>query len=246
MVIRNKVIILYVEYENNKFAMGIRIMQDKTRILMVEDHKLLRVGLKAIFEEYPNLEIIGEAENGKQAVKMATELKPDVILMDIGLPEMDGIQATRKIKEMYPDMKVIILTSHTDENEVNQALDAGANAYAMKDIKTEYLIMVIQSVNEGAVWLDPTIAPLVKAKQGQAYAGKPQSRASFKEQHANLTEREYEVLKLVVDGKSNNEIAQELNISEHTAKAHVCNIIQKLVVDDRTQAAVKAIKEGLV
>lgn len=221
-------------------------MPEKTKVLMVEDHKLLRVGLKAIFEEYPNISIIGEAENGKQAIRLATELKPDVVLMDIGLPEMDGIQATRKIKEMYPEMKVIILTSHTDANEVNQALEAGANAYAMKDIKTEYLIMVIQSVNEGAIWIDPAIAPLVKSRQGQAYSGKPQSRASFKEQHANLTEREYEVLKLVVDGRSNNNIAQDLNISEHTAKAHVCNIIQKLVVDDRTQAAVKAIKEGIV
>lgn len=221
-------------------------MPEKTRILMVEDHKLLRVGLKAIFDEYPSLEIIGEAENGKQAIKMANELKPDVILMDIGLPEMDGIQATKKIKELFPEMKVIILTSHTDETEVNQALEAGANAYAMKDIKTEYLIMVIQSVKDGAIWLDPTIAPLVKSQQPGGAAAKPHSRQSFKDAHANLTEREYEVLKLVVDGRSNAEIASELNISEHTAKAHVCNIIQKLVVDDRTQAAVKAIKEGLV
>ncbi|OGI04345.1 MAG: hypothetical protein A2104_05775 [Candidatus Melainabacteria bacterium GWF2_32_7] len=220
------------------------------KLLMVEDHKLLRVGLKAIFEEYPSLEVVGEAEDGQTAIKLAKELNPDIILMDIGLPIMDGIEATRKIKDANPDVKIVILTSHSDENEVMQALAAGANAYAMKDIKTEYLIMVIESVNEGAIWLDPTVAKIVKEKNPALLHGpngnKSQSRSDFKADHANLTEREYEVLKLVVEGKSNNEIANDLKISEHTAKAHVCNIIQKLVVDDRTQAAVKAIKEGIV
>jgi len=222
-------------------------MTEKIKILMVEDHKLLRVGLKAIFEEYPTLEVIGEAEEGSQAVKMARELRPHVILMDIGLPVMSGIEATRRIKESNPEIKIIILTSHTMESEVMEALAAGANAYAMKDIKTEYLVTVIQTVNEGAFWLDPSIAKVVMQKKPLTINNlKPQSRANFKAEHSNLTEREFEVLKLVVDGKSNNEIADELKISEHTAKAHVCNIIQKLVVDDRTQAAVKALKEGIV
>ncbi|MDD3150625.1 MAG: response regulator transcription factor [Candidatus Gastranaerophilales bacterium] len=221
-------------------------MANKTKLLMVEDHKLLRVGLKAIFEESETLDVIGEAEDGKTAVELAKTLKPEVVLMDIGLPVMNGIEATKKIKEANPDIKVIVLTSHSDENEVMSALAAGASAYAMKDIKTEYLLMVIQSVKEGAIWLDPAIAQMVIEKNPSIFKGKIQSRASFKEEHANLTEREYEVLKLVVEGNSNSEIAQILNISEHTAKAHVCNIIQKLVVDDRTQAAVKAIKEGIV
>ncbi len=222
-------------------------MPEKIKLLMVEDHKLLRVGLKAIFERYPNMEIIGEAEDGQQAVKMARELKPDLILMDIGLPVFSGIEATRRIKESNPDIKIVILTSHTDEKEVFDALSAGANAYAMKDIKTEHLVSIIQTVKQGAFWLDPAIAKIVTQKKTILPGNnKPYTRAAFKAEHSNLTEREYEVLKLVVDGKSNNEIAEDLKISEHTAKAHVCNIIQKLVVDDRTQAAVKAIKEGLV
>ncbi|MFH0702059.1 MAG: response regulator transcription factor [bacterium] len=221
-------------------------MPEKIKLFMVEDHKLLRVGLKAIFEEYPTLEVIGEAEDGQTAVKLVKECNPNVVLMDIGLPVMDGIEATKKIKEFNPDIKIIILTSHNDENEIMQSLAAGANAYVMKDIKTEYLIAVIKSVNEGAFWLDPAVARVVMQKSLIFPQNKPNSRANFKAEHANLTEREYEVLKLVVEGKSNNEIAEELKISEHTAKAHVCNIIQKLVVDDRTQAAVKAIKEGLV
>lgn len=219
---------------------------NKIKIMMVEDHKLMRVGLKSLFEEFDEIEIIAEAQTGKDAVDKAKIYKPDVILMDIGLPDISGISATKKILEHNPNQKIIMLTSHCGEDEVFNALSSGANAYAMKDINTELLIMVIKSVKEGAIWLDAKVVPVLRAKNSKIIPQKMTSRANFKAQHANLTEREYEVLKLVVDGKSNNEIAETLTISEHTAKAHVCNIIQKLVVDDRTQAAVKALKEGLV
>lgn len=213
---------------------------------MVEDHKLLRVGLRSLFDETPDLKVIAEAETGKDAVDKADIMKPDIILMDIGLPDISGIEATKRILNNNVDQKVLMLTSHINEKEVMDSLSAGAYAYVLKDVNTEMLSMIIKSVYNGAIWLDPQIVPLIRDKSSCFIPQKQNSRAAFRAQHANLTEREYEVLKLVVDGQSNSEIANTLTISEHTAKAHVCNIIQKLVVDDRTQAAVKAIKEGLV
>lgn len=216
------------------------------KILLVEDQKLMRVGLKSLFEGQNELEVSTEAQSGKEAIEKFRLNHPDIVLMDIGLPDISGIEATKKILEINNNAKVIILTSHLSEQEVMDALHAGACAYVMKDINTEILKMIIKTVREGAMWLDPQVVPILREKNCGVIPPRQMSRAMFKEQHANLTQREYEVLKLVVDGKSNNEIAQELTISEHTAKAHVCNIIQKLVVDDRTQAAVKALKEGLV
>lgn len=213
-------------------------------ILLVEDQKLIRVGLISLFEG--NIKIFSEAQNGKEAIEKYRMEKPDVVLMDIGLPDMSGIDATKKILEFDSNAKIVILTSHLSEQEVIDALHAGACAYAMKDISTEILEMVIKTVYEGAMWLDPQVVPVLREKNCGVIPPRQMSRAMFKEKHANLTQREYEVLKLVVDGLSNNEIAKQLTISEHTAKAHVCNIIQKLVVDDRTQVAVKALKEGLV
>ena len=222
------------------------MLNNSVKVLLVEDHKLMRVGLKSLFEEYPEIIIISEAQSGKEAMEKIRMQKPDVVLMDIGLPDMTGIEATKKILEYFEGIKVIMLTSHITEQEVLDSLAAGANAYVMKDINTEILMMVIKTVKEGALWLDPQVVPIIREKNAGIIPQRQLSRASFKASHSNLTEREYEVLKLVVDGKSNNEIAKELTISEHTAKAHVCNIIQKMVVDDRTQAAVKALKEGLV
>lgn len=215
-------------------------------ILLVEDQKLIRVGLKSLFEGQNEIEVTLEAQSGKEAVEKFRLNKPDIVLMDIGLGDITGIEATKRILELDSKAKVIILTSHLSEQEIMDALHAGACAYVMKDVSTDVLKMIIKTVREGAMWLDPQVVPILREKNCGIIPPRQMSRAMFKEQHANLTQREYEVLKLVVDGMSNNEIAQELTISEHTAKAHVCNIIQKLVVDDRTQAAVKALKEGLV
>lgn len=217
-----------------------------TKILMVEDQKLMRIGLKSLFDDYPELEIIGEAVSGKEAVEKAKLIKPDIILMDLGLPDINGIEATKKILEHNGNIRVIILTSHITEEEVTASLQAGASAYVIKDIATDFLMNVIKMIKAGAMWLDPQIVPFIRDKNCGIVPARQISRSVFKERHSNLTQREYEVLKLIVDGQSNSDIAKTLTISEHTAKAHVCNIIQKLVVDDRTQAAVKALKEGLV
>lgn len=215
-------------------------------VLMVEDHKLLRVGLKTLFEESGEITVIGESDNGKEAIEKVKNLRPKVVLMDIGLPDINGIEVIKRILNEVPEQKIMVLTSHINDKEVIDSLSAGAYAYVLKDINTELLITLIKSISQGAFWLDSKVVPFIREKSACFIPQKQTSRAAFRAQHANLTEREYEVLKLVVAGQSNSEIANTLTISEHTAKAHVCNIIQKLVVDDRTQAAVKAIKEGLV
>ena len=216
------------------------------KILLVVDQKLTRIGIESLFNDYPELEIIGQAVNGKEAVEKAKLIKPDIVLMDIGLPDINGIEATKQILEHNGNVKIIMLTSHIDDGELNASLSAGTNAYVIKDISTEYLMYVIKMVYDGAMWIDPKVVPFIRDKNNGMIPSRQISRSAFKQNHSNLTQREYEVLKLVVDGQSNSEIAKTLTISEHTAKAHVCNIIQKLVVDDRTQAAVKALKEGLV
>ena len=217
-----------------------------TKILLVEDQKLMRIGLKSLFCDYKDLEVIGEAVNGKEAIEKAKLIKPDIVLMDLGLPDISGIDAIKQILEYNNNIRVVVLTSHVTEEEVNSALQAGASAYVIKDIATDILMTVIKMIKAGAMWLDPHVVPFIRDKNCGVIPSRQLSRSVFKERHSNLTQREYEVLKLIVDGQSNSDIAKTLTISEHTAKAHVCNIIQKLVVDDRTQAAVKALKEGLV
>lgn len=222
-------------------------METKTlNVLLVEDQKLMRIGLKSLLLEHKGIDKVYEATTAKEAMEKYKLQKPNVILMDIGLPDINGIEATRRLLELNSECKIIILTSHLTEEEIIASLQAGARAYVMKDVNTEILEMIIKTVADGAMWLDPQTVPILREKNSGIIPQRKMSRATFRAQHSNLTQREFEVLKLVVDGKSNHQIATELTISEHTAKAHVCNIIQKLVVDDRTQAAVKALKEGLV
>ena len=134
------------------------------KILLVEDQKLMRIGIKSLFNDYPEMEVIGEALNGKEAIEKAKLIKPDIILMDIGLPDISGIEATKQILENNNNIKVIILTSHIDENELNASLTAGANAYVIKDISTEYLMYVIKMVRDGAMWIDPKVVPFIRDK----------------------------------------------------------------------------------
>lgn len=219
---------------------------DVVKVVIVEDYKLTRVGLKSTLNEYPHINVVGEAEDAVEGIKVIQQLKPDVVLMDLGLPGMNGLEATIKIKEVSPSTKIIILTSHERNEEVIAALGSGANAYCLKDITPETLSSVIKNVAEGACWVDAAVS-----SAALNFFPKPEnvsfiSTNEVQDARAQLTERELEVLKHLVKGKSNTEIAKELIVSVHTAKAHVCSILQKLCVDDRVQAAVKAIKENII
>ena len=214
----------------------------KNNILIVEDHELTRFGLKTAFESCDLLEHIYEAESAERGLEIASENEINLIIMDLGLPGMDGIEATRKVKALNKDIKIVVLTSHNDEQEVLNSLKAGANAYCSKEINPKRLIQVVQSVLDGAAWFDPSISHIVleaATKVQEAEAPKP-------ERNYGLTSRETQILKLITEGYSNIEIAKELFVSINTTKAHVASILQKLEVDDRLQAALKALKEKLV
>lgn len=215
-------------------------------IMLVEDHTLIRVGIRTLFEENDGYNVIAEAQCAKEAIEKAEMYSPDVILLDLSLPDKSGLKVLKHLQDKDFRGKIIVLSSYSDADNVNTAFSLGINAYVVKDISTDMLLFIVKTVFGGAMWLDPKIIPILRDKTEKIIPQKKTSRASFRNSHANLTQREYEVLKLIVDGKSNNDIAEILCISEHTAKAHVCNIIQKLVVDDRTQAAVKALKEGII
>lgn len=216
------------------------------KVLIAEDHELTSNGLVFSLEKMSDLKVIAEAKNGKEAVRLAEEMQPSIVLMDLVMPLMDGIEATQQIKSRFPHMKVVILTSHQDDQEVFAALAAGAHAYCLKDIELDRLIQVIKMVSEGSIWLDPAIADLVMKSSFMKTKPASSQPATRQQYNTELTEREMEVLRLLAAGKSNKDIAEELMISTNTTKAHVGSIIQKLAVDDRTQAALKAVREGLV
>lgn len=224
--------------------------ENKIKILIVEDHALTRFGLKTALQTIPFIEEIYEAEDGESAIEIAQTHKVDMILMDLGLSGIDGIETTSRIKEILPDIKIIILTSHNNKSEILQAISAGAKAYCMKDIKPDNLISVIETVKDGAAWFDPSISNFIleQISLGSDISSQPTifEQNNQDEEKIQLTDREAQVLKLIVDGYSNADIAKKLYVSIHTAKAHVCNILQKLSVDDRTQAAIKALKDNLV
>ena len=214
----------------------------KSNILIVEDHELTRFGLKTAFETCDFIEQIFEADSAEACLEIITENKIDLVIMDLGLPMMDGIEATEKVKQYNREIKVVILTSHNDVQEVLNSLKAGANAYCSKEINPIRLTQVVQSVLDGASWFDPSIAHIVLEA-----ASKFQHKESVKsDKDYGLTSRETQILKLITEGYSNNEIANQLFVSINTTKAHVASILQKLEVDDRLQAALKALKERLV
>lgn len=211
--------------------------QPSLRVLIIEDDPMMQLGLEQTLSEIPHLEIIGQAEDGYLGVEAAKKLQPDLVVMDIGLPRLDGITATQQIKAALPHTRIVMLTSHTTENEIIAALSSGADAYCIKGANVDRLLAAISAAQEGATYLDPQIARQVI---GHLKPTTPQGNI------AHLSERESEVLKLMVEGYSNPQIAQQLYLSPNTVKTHVRGIMNKLAVDDRVQAAVKALREGLV
>ena len=214
----------------------------KKNILIVEDHELTRFGLKTTFEDVDFIGTIYEASSAEEALEIFKNNEIDLVIMDLGLPNMNGIEATKAIHTMRKDAKIIILTSHNDEKEVLNSLKAGANAYCSKEFYLQRLVQVVQSVADGAAWFDPSIAHIVLQATSNTKMDVPET--SYK--NYDLTAREAQILKLMTEGYSNMEIAQHLVISVNTTKAHVASILQKLEVDDRLQAALKALKYQIV
>lgn len=217
------------------------------KVLLVEDHELYRMGLSMLLDKADGISLIAEASDGLDGIKKARETNPDVILMDIGLPKIDGIEATQRIKDFNQNVKILIFTSRDSENDVFEAFKAGADGYIMKGATPEQTISAIKSVYEGIGWIDPNIAKMVFSNL-QRPVQKTVVNSEFKRgsNAYGLTERELDVLELMVEGLSNPQIADKLVITKATAKAHVHSILQKLCVSSRTQATVTAMKEGLV
>jgi two-component system, NarL family, response regulator LiaR len=211
-------------------------------ILIVEDQLIARLGLRLILEQVGDFKIVGEAEDGHTAVTSALELAPSVVLMDIVLPGIDGIEATKQIKAGAPGVRVLMLTSHERDDDVFAALGAGADGYCLKTVSAEQLVLAIRAVADGVAWLDAGIARRVlQGSLKSTSAPSPAQKSKFA-----LSQRELEVLQLIVDGMSNQEIADRLVLSSETIKTHIRHIMEKLTVSDRTQAAVKALREGLI
>jgi DNA-binding NarL/FixJ family response regulator len=210
----------------------------RIRVLLADDHAVVRRGLRGFFELLDDIEVVGEAEDGSQAVELAGQVAPDVILMDLLMPVMDGIQATAAIKAVYPDIEIVALTSFIEEDRVTGALEAGATGYLLKDADADDVALAVRRAHAGEVHLDPEVARLL--------AQRIRTRRTAEPAHEPLTDREREVLALVAKGRSNKEIATELAITERTARTHVSNILGKLDLASRTQAALWAIENHQV
>ncbi len=214
-------------------------MEKIIRVLLVDDHSVVRIGLKAYLSTLADMRVVGEAASGEEAVRLAGELAPDVILMDLLMPGMDGVEATRQVMKASPSTQVIVLTSYHEDEHIFPAIRAGALSYVLKDIDPDDLAKAIRHAAEGDAVINPRVASrLVKDLHGRKEA----AVNPFSE----LTDREMEVLRQIAAGKSNLEIAGVLVISEKTVKTHITNILNKLHLSDRTQAAVFAWQEGIV
>jgi NarL family two-component system response regulator LiaR len=213
-------------------------MNERIRILIVDDHPLIREGLRAVLETQPDMELVGEARDGNEAVIRAQTLKPDVILMDLSLPEKDGIEATRQILKNDPTIRVLVLSNYLDDDKVFNVLKAGAKGYILKETFPQDLRQAVRSVYQGKSALDPSIQRKLVDHLSQVNNGDGTA-------DEGLTERELEVLRLMSHGTTNPQIAAKLSVAEGTVRFHVSNILRKLGLENRTQAVLYALQKGL-
>jgi NarL family two-component system response regulator LiaR len=206
-------------------------------VLIVDDHAIVRQGLRTYLDLQPGINVVGEAPDGQKAIEMVRDHLPDIVLMDLVMPNMTGVEATREITLISPSTRVIVLTSFSEDEQVFASIKAGAQGYLMKDVLPQDLVRAIRTVHRGEAQLDPEIARKLMHEFSNPQPARPKH---------DLTERELEVLSLISLGKSNKEISEELVLSEKTVKTHVSNILQKLHLSDRTQAAVYALRERIV
>lgn len=219
------------------------------KIVLIDDHKLFREGVKRILEFEPSFDVVAEGDDGSIASKLVKENSPDVVLMDINMPDVNGVQATADLVKYFPDTRVIILSIHDDESYVTHALKTGAQGYLLKEMDSDALIDAIKVVSDGGSYLHPKITHnLVLEYRQLAKANKKNigDRIEYRKPLHLLTKRECEILQLLADGKSNRAVSETLYISEKTVKNHVSNILQKMGCNDRTQAVVQAIRKGWV
>lgn len=214
-------------------------MSELITILLAEDHVVTRLGLRMFLETAKNIKVVAEAGDGKEAIKLAAEHKPHLILMDVSMPELDGIEAAKILLGKNPEIKIVMMTSSKNENDIFASLAAGVHGYCTKEVSDDRLLTAISTVMAGDLWLDAGVA-------GKVLQALPNPQAASEEATEELSEREREVLSLIVDGAGNAEIAKRLFISQNTVKSHIKHLLDKLAVSDRTQAAVKAVREGLV
>ena len=217
----------------------------KIKLILADDHALVRAGTRQLLERYMDLEVVGEAADGEQAVRLAKQLRPDLVVMDVRMPKLSGVEATRRIKAECPEVGVLVLTAHDDDEYIFALLQAGANGYLLKTAETEELVKAIRAAHAGQSALDPSVARKVVA---QFASGKslPEVMARVSDEFEGLTGRELEVLQLVGKGKTNKEIARDLYISDRTVQAHLGNIFSKLQVSSRTEAVMYAVHKGWI
>lgn len=216
-------------------------MADRIRILVVDDHAIVRDGIKLIMETVDELEVVGEAGNGREGLEQAEALKPDVVLMDLRMPEMDGLTTIKHLREDQPEIAIIILTTYNEDDLMYQGLQLGAQGYLLKDVDRQTLIRTIKAAAQGETLLQPEILQRIMSQ-----GGVQPSEVTGRVGDTNLTERENEVMRGVAAGERNKEIAYRLGISERTVKAHLTHIFNKLGVDSRAGAVAVAVENGLL